>query len=357
MYDFSARHILEELGSEFHERAKQCGRQAFLIAESDLNDVRVINPTAVGGFGIDAQWSDDFHHSARAVVSGETNGYFSDFGRIADLRKAITEGFVYDGTRSRYRRRRHGNSSAQCPGHQLVVYMQNHDQVANASHGNRLSTLVGFEQQKLAAALLCVTPNLPLVFMGQEFGETAPFHYFVSHSDPALINAVRNGRKKEFNAFGWEREFLDPQSPATFEASKLDWSRTSHSPHTELLRLYRDLLELRRRIPALAGCRKDLTRVYGDEERRFLVVERRDPAGASVLALFNLFGTEQPIPVLAAIGCYRLLLATSDPLYAGPKGVDRPPEMIEIIAQQTPAILCPGWGALLYALKEIPYCG
>src|SRR5579884_2590706 len=178
IFDFGARHILEELADAFHGQARDLGRDAWIIAESDLNDVRILKPVSEGGYGVDSQWNDDFHHAFYTALTGDTHGYFTDFGRLEDLAKSLQEGFVYDGRRSAYRRRRHGSSSKDRPGEQFVVFTQNHDQIANALGGKRLASLVTTEQQKLAAAVLLLSPFVPLLFMGQEYGEIAPFHYF-----------------------------------------------------------------------------------------------------------------------------------------------------------------------------------
>ncbi len=329
IYDLGPRHILEELGTAVREEARRLGRVAFAIAESDLNDVRLIRPIAEGGLGLDAQWSDDFHHAACALLTGARHGYFVDFGRVADLEKAIALGFVQDGTRrSTYRRRRHGSSAAAVAGRRLVVALENHDQVANASGGRRLSTIVPFEAQKLAAALLLAgAPNVPLLFMGEEYGETAPFYYFTSHGDPALGEAVREGRRRELEGFGID--VPDPQAEATFRASKLDWSRAERAPHAAVLRLHRDLLRLRREHPALAGCRKELTRGESSEEERWLVVERGHPSGARAVLVANLAAQAQavPAPVLGETGGeWRLALHTADTRYDGP-GAPAPPAM------------------------------
>jgi maltooligosyltrehalose trehalohydrolase len=184
--DFSAEPFLEELASAVHDEAKRLNRRVYLIAESALNDTRVIRSREFGGYGLDAQWNDDFHHALHTVLTGERMGYYRDFGRLQDLAKALLEGFVYSGEYSPYRRRRHGNSSRDIPAHRFVVFSQNHDQVGNRMRGERLSELVCFERTKLAAGVMTLSPFIPLLFMGEEYGETAPFQYFVSHSDPDL---------------------------------------------------------------------------------------------------------------------------------------------------------------------------
>lgn len=326
IFDYSALHILQELTEAVHAQARALGRPCWVIAESDLNDVRVINPVNAGGFAVDAQWSDDFHHALQVVLTGERSGYLSDFGTMADVRKALTDGFVYDGRYSEHRRRRHGNSSKDRPGHQFVVFSQNHDQVANGSGGDRLSTLVPFELQKLAAAILICAPNLPLLFMGQEYGETAPFLYFTSHTDRQLAEAVRRGRAEEFASFKWDREFSDPQDEGTFVRSRLDWSLRSRAPHAQLLALYSDLFALRRECAALHQCRKDLVSAEASESERWLRLERGSEDGSGVLCLFNLVEREIRLPLAPSAQDRKLLLWTGAIRYGGSGQAGSPPD-------------------------------
>ena len=193
IFDYSTRHILQELTDAVHAQAERLGRLIHVIAESDLNDVRIITPIAEGGFGLDGQWNDDFHHALHTVLTGERRGYYEDFGRLDQLATALKEGFVYSGQRSTFRRRRHGSSSISRPLSQFIVYSQNHDQVGNRAEGGRLSTLVPRDALKVAAAACLLAPNIPLLFMGEEYGETAPFLYFIEHGDPTLVDAVRKG--------------------------------------------------------------------------------------------------------------------------------------------------------------------
>ncbi|MDQ3804470.1 MAG: malto-oligosyltrehalose trehalohydrolase, partial [Acidobacteriota bacterium] len=296
IFDSSPVHLLAELAAGFRREARALGRAAYTIAESDLNDVRVIHPEARGGWGLDAQWSDDFHHSLHAYLTKTERGYFADFGRLADLAKAAQEGFVYDGRRSAFRRRRHGTSSAERPGEQFVVCIQNHDQIANGYWGDRLSRLLTVEQHKLAAAVLFAAPNVPMLFMGQEWGERAPFLYFTSHTDAALGRAVREGRREEYSSFVRDEGetvsavggFADPQSELTFRRSKLAWESLGESPHAEVLQFYRDLIATRKRYSCLSNCDKARARVRFDEGRRWLAVERGDADGTRALLLCNL---------------------------------------------------------------------
>jgi maltooligosyltrehalose trehalohydrolase len=316
IFDFSAHHILAELADAFHLEAQRLGRQAWVIAESDLNDVRILNPGPAGGLGIDAQWHDDFHHALYTVLTDNHEGYLMDFGSLNDLAKSIREGFVYDGRYSRYRRHRHGSSSKEHPGEQFVVSIQNHDQVANASKGSRLSSLVSLEQQKLAAVLLLCSPFLPLLFMGQEYGETAPFLFFTSYEDPHLAAAVRAGRNAEFAAYYAEAEFPDPQAETSFRQCQLDWSRAFISPHSQVLCLYRYLICLRRQHPCLSNCRKDLTHISFDEQAKWLAMTRAGLTGESALLICNFSAQSQSIPIVPGPG-WNLALWTGDEAYGG----------------------------------------
>lgn len=257
--DASAIPFLRDLTQQVQSLAAKLGRAVHVIAESDLNDSRVVHPRGIEGFGCDAQWNDDFHHAVHALLTGERAGYYADFGSPGHLAAACTSGYVYSGQYSAYRRRRFGNSSRDVPARRFVVFSQNHDQVGNRALGDRLSTIVHFEKLKLAAGAIVLSPFIPLLFMGEEYGETAPFLYFISHSDRSLIDAVRKGRTEEFAQFGWEGEIPDPQSVETFERSRLNWSLRDAGKHQTLLRFYMALLALRRAIPSLSNLSKDHT--------------------------------------------------------------------------------------------------
>ena len=317
IFDLGARHILREISDAFHAEAERQGRRAWLVAESDLNDPRVIQPSAAGGLGLDAQWSDDFHHAQHAIATGNRRGYFVDFGRGADLAKAISDGFVYDGRPSTFRRRRHGAPSAGEPGERFVAFNQNHDQIANACQGRRLGQLIGLDRQKVAAMVLFSTPALPFLFQGEEYGEEAPFDYFTSHGDPALAEAVRQGRHQEYlhlleegaDAGSW----ADPQAEETFWRAKLRWESIGRPPHAEMLAFYRALIALRRRLAPLHNGRKDLTRVSADEAGRWLTIERGDPTGAATFTVANFGARPAEVRLPGGNGWGRRLATSADP--------------------------------------------
>ena len=272
--DRSAYPFLEELAAVVHAQAERLNRQVYLIAESNLNDTRLLRPPALGGYGLDAQWNDDFHHALHALLTGEQAGYYQDFGTLAHLSTAWSAGYVYTGQYSAYRQRRHGHASRLMPAHAFVVCAQNHDQVGNRMHGERLSQLVSFEQLKLAASVVLLSPYIPLLFMGEEYGETAPFHYFISHFDPGLVAAVQHGRREEFAAFRWQGELPDPQAEATFLGSRLDHTLRDQEPHRVLLAFTQELIRLRTGLAALAAMCKETMEVLSYEAQQVLCVRR-----------------------------------------------------------------------------------
>ena len=323
--DRSAQPFLQELADHICQFARRSGRQIHLIAESDLNDPRVILTKLQRGFGLSAQWNDDFHHALHTLLTGERQGYYADFGRIEQLVKAYREGFVYSGEYSDYRRRRHGASSAKCKSQQFVVFAQNHDQIGNRALGERLSNLISFEALKLAAGAVMLAANLPMLFMGEEYGEESPFLYFVSHGDPALVEAVRNGRRAEFAEFHQQGETPDPQSPETFLRSKLRWDQRRQGHHRVLLEFHRRLIDLRRSIPALSNLNRRNLEVMVYEKKRLVLLQRwHGESRVSCLLNFN----HQPVSFQAALGNgqWKKLMDSSDVSWLGPGSLL--PEMI-----------------------------
>jgi maltooligosyltrehalose trehalohydrolase len=288
LIDRSARPFLAELAA-LGAAIEEGGRRVVLIAESADNDPRVVTGREAGGLGMDAQWNDDFHHAVHVALTGEQNGYYGDYSGPEDVARAMGQGFVYQGQYSRFRRRRHGAPSVGLDPQRFVVFAQNHDQVGNRPDGGRLSSLVTPDQARLAAALLLLSPGVPLLFMGEEYGETAPFPYFVDHGDPALLQAVRRGRAAEHAHDPRADRAPDPGDPATFAAAKLDWSlRRSDDAHRELCALYRDLIALRSSEPALRRSSRAASVAHAEAG---VVTLTRGHGGTTVVALFNLTPT------------------------------------------------------------------
>jgi maltooligosyltrehalose trehalohydrolase len=320
--DHSAVPFLEELAEAMHQRAEQLHRRIHVIAESDLNDARIVRPRELGGYGLDAQWNEDFHHSLHALLTGERTVYYQDFGGLGQLVKAFTEGFVYSGQYSSYRRRRHGNSSRDVPAERFVVFAQNHDQVGNRMLGERLSQLVPFEGLKLAAGVVLLSPFIPLLFTGEEYGETVPFQYFVSHSDAALVEAVRRGRREEFEAFAWQGEPPDPQDEGTFLHAKLNRGLRAKGHHAVLFAFYKELFRLRKSIAALATLSKEQMEVLGYEKDQVLFL-RRWSGNSEVFAVFSFADAEATMAVSVPGGRWRKLLDSADERWQG-KGTSIP---------------------------------
>lgn len=316
IYDFSARHILQELAETVHGFAADRGRQIYLIAESDLNDVRLIKPSDVGGFGLDAQWNDDFHHALRALLTNDRTGYYQDFGTFADLVKSYREGFVLDGAYSAYRKHRHGSSSADVPTSTQVVFSQNHDQVGNRMRGERLTAHLTPHQLLLAAAMVLLSPYIPLLFMGEEYAETAPFPYFVSHSDADLVAAVRAGRLEEFAAFTDQGTTPDPQAEATFLSAKLDPEQRHQGHQRSIFDCYRELIRLRKECPELTDLSRNRLELHADEAKQLLAVRRN--AGINwILCLFNFSNQDCMVPPFLTNGTLRLLFDSTSRMPPG----------------------------------------
>lgn len=314
--DCNARPFLQMLSQAVHAFAEESGRKVYLIAESDLNDARFLQPAESGGHGLDAQWNDDFHHALHTILTGEDSGYYLDFGRLGDLQTAWGEGYVYTGQYSAYRGRRHGNSSRQIAPRRFVVFAQNHDQVGNRRLGDRLSALVSLEALKLAAGMVVLSSGIPLLFMGEEWGERAPFQYFTSHSDPALVEAVRRGRREEFAAFGWQGEIPDPQDPATFSRSKPDHTLKLQEPYRTLRDFYREIIRLRKALPALSTAHGQ-TEAGGNEERKTLWI-RRWADGDEALIIANLSAETRMVTPNIFSGGWCRTLDSADQRWKGP---------------------------------------
>jgi maltooligosyltrehalose trehalohydrolase len=277
LVDTTAFHILEELAQETDSLSEQLHRPLSLIAESDRNDPRFITPRASGGYGMTAQWDDDVHHAIHTAVSGERQGYYSDFGSLETLAHTLKNGYFHAGTYSSFRRRRHGKplDTSSIPGYRLTAYTSTHDQVGNRAIGDRPSAYLTSGQLAVSAALALVSPFTAMLFMGEEWGASTPFQFFSSHPEPELAEATRNGRKAEFAEHGWDADDVpDPQDPETFLRSKLDWTEIDTGDHGLLHGLYRDLIALRKSEPDLADFWLDHLGVDFDESAQWIVLHR-----------------------------------------------------------------------------------
>lgn len=315
--DTSAQPFLGELAATLHRRANELGRKIHLFPESDLNNARIVSPDPVCGYGLDAAWNDDFHHCVHTLLTADRQGYYADFGSTSQLAHAFCEGFVFSGQESKYRGRRHGNSSKSLPGEKFVVFAQNHDQVGNRLLGERLSTLVPFEALKLAAGLVLLSPFLPLLFMGEEYGETAPFQYFVSHGDAALIEAVRSGRREEFARFDWQGDIPDPQAESVYARSRIDWNSRCAASHKFLLDFYKELLRIRREDPILSRRDKQNIEAIPSDSPKTLLL-RRWNGSQQRLAIFNFEKDASSLHVSAPAAIWGKLLDSSDSQWGGP---------------------------------------
>jgi maltooligosyltrehalose trehalohydrolase len=321
--DRSAINFMEQLATEVHDLQAHTGRNYVVIAESDLNDPRLVTAREAGGYGLDAQWSDDFHHALFTALTGDRSGYYADFGALADLAKSLREVFVYDGRFSSYRNRIHGRPVPNLPASRFLGYSQNHDQVGNRAKGDRLAHIVSNGRAKIAAALALTAPFVPMLFQGEEWAASAPFQYFTNH-EPELGRLVSEGRKKEFATFGWDpSQIPDPQSPETFQRSKLNWDERTQQPHAEILDWYRKLIALRHAIPDLTNSDLSHVHVCFSEEEEWLAMER----GAATVALSL---APNPIQIEIRPGS-RIALASSPDVRLNANNLTLPPDSVAVL--------------------------
>ena len=315
-------HLLQELAAQTDALAAELGRPLTLIAESDLNDPVMIEPRGAG-YGLTAQWSDDYHHAVHVALTGETDGYYADFGSLGALAKAATRGFFHDGTYSSFRGREHGRPiPPEVPTTRLVTFTQDHDQIGNRATGDRLSASLSVERLRIAAVLTVCSPFTPMLFMGEEWGASTPWQFFTSHPEPELAAATAQGRIEEFARMGWDPAVVpDPQDPATFLRSKLDWGELDRSRHRELLALYRELIALRHREPEFADPRFDMLSADWDDAAGWFALRQGD-----LEILVNLGGDTWSIPDAS-----ELLLATNPAVDADGRGVSLPPDSAAIV--------------------------
>ena len=349
IYDFSSNHILKDLGEAVHAEAERTGRLISIIAESDLNDVKVITPSKNGGYGLDAQWNDDFHHALHSLVTKERQGYYQDFGTLNHLATAFRKHFVLSGQYSHHYQRRHGNSAAHLPPSQFVVFAQNHDQIGNRAQGDRLSTLIPFAAQQVVTASVLLSPFLPLLFMGEEYGEHAPFQYYIDHGDKNLIEAVRKGRLSEFKKFGWKK-IPDPYDVKTFEASRLTPPEERNDTHHRMAAWVKQLIALRKQFPSLGtGIKGHQLRVWVNPAQTVLTVYRKHPEADAMLIILG-FNNKPTSLTLHQPQCqWTLLLNNTGTEYAEPKTVssDQAPIDLDLTSTQ-PTISLPAFPAWVF---------
>jgi maltooligosyltrehalose trehalohydrolase len=332
IFDRSAVHFLEQLAAEVDVLGATLGRELILIAESDLNDPRIVRPREAGGYGIDAQWSDDFHHALFTVLHKEPGGYYADFGKMEYVAKAMRDVFVYDDDYSQYRNRHHGRPAEGLSAHHFLCFLQNHDQVGNRAQGERVEQLIGMERAKTAAGIVLTAPSVPLLFMGEEFAASTPFLYFADHDEPEMAKLVSEGRKREFAAFGFaEKEVPDPEARETFEHAKLNWSEADEGKHMEMLNWYRALIRLRRNLPALNDGDRGHLSVAFSEEKRWLDIHRPGLGRGDVRILANLGIEDVRFDVVAG---YRMELASSGEIVFEGNGVALPPDTLAILSSE-----------------------
>jgi maltooligosyltrehalose trehalohydrolase len=326
LIDTNAVHILEQLATEVAELADQLGRRLVLVAESDRNDPRMIQPRSAGGYGIDAHWNDDFHHAVHVALTEEQDSYYVDYGGLAPLAESLTHAYVYRGQFSEHRDRHHGRMPEGVLGHSFVGYVQNHDQIGNRARGERASHLLSTERLKVAAAVVFTSPFVPMLFQGEEWAASAPFPFFADHHEsPELAEAVRKGRMEEFASFGWKPEDVaDPEAPDTFSGAILDWEERTQGRHAEVLEWYRSLIALRRAEPSLQDGRLDLVTVALDEARGTLLARRGD-----IAVVLNIGDEPRVVPVPS--GMPQLLLASSPEVHLAGPGVQLPPDTVAVI--------------------------
>lgn len=336
--DFGVKHLLQEIREETDKLIRLTGRSHYLIAESDLNDNKYINPLADKGYGMDAQWIDEFHHALRVTAGEPAKGYYSDFSHISYLEKSYRDAYIYDGIYSPHRLRTFGGKAENNPGEQFIVFSQNHDQVGNRMLGERTSQLLSYEMQKLLAGAVLCSPFLPMLFMGEEWGETNPFLFFTSHSDPELIEAVRKGRKAEFAAFHAEGEAPDPQSAATFNQSKLQWELQQQAAHGTLLRFYKTMISLRKQLAPLNNTNRKKIIVSSDGLTNCLMLRRWEQE-EQVLCLMNFSSEKQQMVIPGDQSSWKKILDSADPEWNGPAAAPLTASAFQVLTIQPQSIL------------------
>lgn len=292
IFDNGAVHFWQLAHQKVKALEEKTGRQFHIIAESDLNDPKVVKLPQEGGYGFDAQWLDDFHHALYILINPSDKQRYCDFGSMQQLAKAYNDGFVHSGEWVKFRKKKYGASSAGIAGDKFVIFTQNHDQIGNRPDGKRLNMLIDFERMKLAAAAILLAPYIPMLFMGEEYADESPFFYFVSHSDHALIKAVQEGRKKEFEDFGFGDDVPDPQDENTFHQSKLQWQTRNKEHHRVILNWYKELIRLRKTLSPLKEFEKNNVHAEVIDEKGLVLSRQNNETGEGVTCLFNFSDNE-----------------------------------------------------------------
>ena len=318
IWDFSAKHFIDELSQKVQALEAKSGRKKVLVAEFDLNNPRYINPHPQGGYALDGQWIDEYHHALHSVVTGEVDGYYEDFGTVDHLVRSLRDSYVYTGQYSKHRKKHFGIAPKDNSYDQFVVFAQNHDQVGNRMPGDRITHHLTFEGLKMTAAAYILSPHVPMLFMGEEYGEKNPFQYFISHTDKDLVEAVRKGRKAEFSYFNWEGEVPDPQAEETFRACILSWDYGNNNEQQTLLNFYKEIIAVKREHPAFQDFARDTVTANVLNGRKAVTMEKRG-GGRTLLLIINF--EKSQIDYLAP-GRYNVLVDSASEKWRGPGAVE-----------------------------------
>ncbi|GAB3903175.1 malto-oligosyltrehalose trehalohydrolase [Larkinella knui] len=347
VFDTGAVSIWELIHHKVKHLEQQLGRSLYLVAESDLNSTKVIKTPELGGFGFDAQWLDDFHHALYVLIDPNGKERYSDFGRMEQLAKAYTDGFVFSGEYASFRKRKFGASSAGVPGDRFIAFNLNHDQVGNRVGGERLCQLVSFEQLKVATAAVFLSPYVPLLFMGEEYADESPFFYFVDHSEKELIEAVKKGRKEEFSIFGWNAEPPDPFDEATFTGSKLQWQKRTEGKHRIILDWHRKLIDLRRTEPVLQNISKNAIAVTVLGQAGFVLNRQSADGQCHFFCLFNLSDEAVSYAMPTWTHSWNKILDSKEPHWQPTQPADD--QLLPTTAQPGQTLTLPPWSVSIYS--------
>ncbi len=318
MQDNNPKHFLQELNEAIDSHCEKTGKKFHLIAESGYNVPKVLMPTTQSGYGFDAQWLDDFQHAVFAPLTGEHEGYYANYGKLRDLMEVLSDAYVYVGGEHEYKRRRPDESYRHIPADKFIVFAQNHDQVGNRLLGDRLTSISGFEAAKLAAGLVLLSPYVPLLFMGEEYGETAPFLFFTDNQGKELIDAIREGRRYEFRDFHWQGELPDPQSAETFEKSKINWQQRYSGKGQKIAQFYRALIQLRKTKPIFQSQADRQIKSLSRQEEKILTIQKQNESSEAVVVA-NFSSQQQTFDFHFENGIYAKVLDSADEAWAGPR--------------------------------------